>query len=120
MDISSAIINSQNIGRLRNGASLTLERTDPRHIAPRERYGSPHAAESATQSFSEMLVSGLQNVSDNQLSHQQLAVQGVIDPESVDVHDITIAATQADLSIQIARNIIDRTLGAYREIISLR
>jgi flagellar hook-basal body complex protein FliE len=41
-------------------------------------------------------------------------------PDSVDVHDVTIALAEANLAISMTKAIVDRALTAYREIINVR
>ena len=38
----------------------------------------------------------------------------ITDPESVDVHDVTIALAEANLSLSMTKAIIDRAIRAYR------
>ena len=108
-------------------SSLVLARTHHAH------YSSQRVAQSAAQdtrvsseggvtrgSFAELLQNGIAAVNDTQQNHEALAQLAITNPDQVDVHDVTIAAAKADLSIRLARSIIDRTLNGYREITSLR
>jgi flagellar hook-basal body complex protein FliE len=67
-----------------------------------------------------MLLSGLGEVSQLDQDAQSLSVQAVLDPESVDAHDVTIAAAKAELALSITKNIVDRVIEAYREIQNIR
>jgi flagellar hook-basal body complex protein FliE len=44
----------------------------------------------------------------------------IINPDSVDPHDVTIAMAKANTSLQMTKTILDSALKAYREIISIR
>jgi len=119
---------------------LALERTHAAHYPSREvaqaaASGTAPRTESSAEArslslqpeapgaplpFAEALRNGLQSVNEADKNHRAIAELSVIAPDQVDVHDVTIAAAKADLSIRLARNIIDRTLSAYREITSLR
>lgn len=78
--------------------------------------GSP----ASTGNFFDLLRLGLEEVNQAERTHASLATQAIINPDQVDAHDVTIAATKADISIRLARNVIDRAISAYREITSLR
>jgi flagellar hook-basal body complex protein FliE len=70
--------------------------------------------------FRDALLGSLNEVNAQQTSHEQLSVQAVVDPESVDPHDLTIAAAKATTSLSITRNVVDRVIQAYRDITNLR
>ena len=40
----------------------------------------------------------------------------IVDPESVDVHDITIAMAEAGMSLKIAQTLIDRVVKSWNDI----
>lgn len=96
-----------------SGDIFKLKVTDPRHV------GGP-ADEGATKDFSSMLMDSMNEVNDAQIKYEQLSVQAITDPDSVNPHDITIAGAEANLSLNIAKNVIDRVIRAYRDITSLR
>ena len=99
------------------GDMFTLSRTDNRHFAGKH---DPRSAETTPVNFRNSLMESLSEVNSLQRQHEELSVQAVIDPESVDAHDLTIAAAQANLSLNITKNIIDRVIQAYRDITNLR
>lgn len=101
-----------------SGSDLVLARTDPRHYAGRL---DPQAAEGEQGgTFASLLLDSLNGVNEQQQTAETLAVQAVVNPESVDTHDVTIAAAQANLSLSITRAIVDRVIQAYREIQNVR
>jgi flagellar hook-basal body complex protein FliE len=44
----------------------------------------------------------------------------VTDPNSVDVHDVTLAAAEASMSLNLAKTVVERAVQAYRDIINMR
>lgn len=100
------------------GHQMTLLRTDPRHYAG--RLDPQVASGSQDGTFASLLMDSLNGVNDQQQTADALAVQAVIDPESVDTHDVTIAAAQAQLSLSITKSVVDRVIQAYREIQNVR
>ena len=99
------------------GDQFELRRTDSRHFAGRNDSRQPAPTEFG---FREALVDSLEEVNAHQARHEQLSIQAVTSPESVDPHDLTIAAAQANLSLNITKNVVDRVIQAYREITNLR
>ncbi len=70
--------------------------------------------------FGEVLKGALNSVNDQQQTSSQLNVQSIIDPDSVDPHDVTIQMSKASLSLSMTKAIVDKALQAYRDIINLR
>ncbi len=100
------------------GDVVKLARTNPRHLAG---FGErPAAAPGPEQSFGNMLFGALGSVNDAQLKSMDLTQQMITNPDSVNVHDVTIALAEANLALSMTKSIVDRALSAYREIINLR
>jgi flagellar hook-basal body complex protein FliE len=91
--------------------------TDPRHITS-QRAASP--SQDAEQSFGQLLMKALDEVNGEQQKAMTLTQQMVTDPDTVDVHDVTIALATANLSLSIAKAVVDRVIRAYQEIINVR
>jgi flagellar hook-basal body complex protein FliE len=100
------------------GDVVKLARTDPRHIGGVGEKAVQQGG--AEQSFGTMLMSALGGVNDTQVKGMQLAQKMITDPQSVNVHDVTIALAEANLAISMTKAIVDRALTAYREIINVR
>lgn len=69
--------------------------------------------------FSDVLTNAIQTVSDDQLYAEemdQLLAIGEVD----NVHDVTIAAMKADLSLSVAVEVTNKVLSAYSEIMRLQ
>ncbi|TVQ26344.1 MAG: flagellar hook-basal body complex protein FliE [Spirochaetaceae bacterium] len=124
-------IRAQQIGTL----EFALARTNQRHFA-----GTLDPAASAARGatagavqrgaiadggasgtdFGRLLIDSLSTVNAQQQTADALAVQAVIDPDSVNVHDVSIAAAKANMSLSITKSIVDRVVQAYREIQNVR
>ena len=46
--------------------------------------------------------------------------QMIMNPDSVNIHDVQIAAEKAEMSVMFTKGIIDRAIRAYKEITSVR
>jgi flagellar hook-basal body complex protein FliE len=70
--------------------------------------------------FGTMFNKMLSDVNDMELKATDLANQMVVNPDSVNIHDVQIASEQAEMGILLTKGIIDRVIRAYREITNLR
>jgi flagellar hook-basal body complex protein FliE len=59
-------------------------------------------------------VSGAQNFADN------LAERAIVDPGSVDVHDVTIAQAEAEMALSITRTVLNRVVQGWKDLINTR
>jgi flagellar hook-basal body complex protein FliE len=108
-------------------------RTHPKHMGPID---SPYAgggnnilalekkigAEGITRAgaFERAMLQALDKVSGAQGVASELEKQAIIDPDSVDTHDITIAQAEASMSLNITRNILSRLVQGWRDLINTR
>lgn len=67
-------------------------------------------------SFEQTLLKAFDELNKLQLQPEELSKQQIINPESVDAHDITIAMEKASLSLNLATTIIDRVVKAWNDI----
>jgi flagellar hook-basal body complex protein FliE len=117
------------------GHRIALKTTDPRHIAAgklsapgngllttraAQLPAAASPAEASESSFGSMFLQALGQVNQQQLRAQDLSQALITDPESVDIHDVTIALAEANLSLSMAKAVIDRAIRAYREIVNIR
>ena len=70
--------------------------------------------------FEETMLKALDKVSDYQKQYQYIYEQAIIDPESVNVEDIAMAEASANLSLNIARTVLNRVVQAWKDIINTR
>ena len=104
------------------GDVIRLTRTDPRHLGGFSKVSkaSKMAAISPEANFGELLARAFNQVNELQHNSMELGQQLITDPESIDIHDVTIAMAEANLSLSMTKAIVDRALRAYKEIISTR
>jgi flagellar hook-basal body complex protein FliE len=99
-----------------SGNTINLWRTNPRHVAG---FGDQQSS-GGSVGFGQMLFDGLNQVNNLQQEHSKLAVQAVTDPTSINAHDLTIAEAKASLALNITKNVVDRVIRAYQDIINVR
>ena len=61
----------------------------------------------------------------SQMNRQQLDVASIeqkliTDPDSVDIHDVTLAMSKAQMSLSIAQTVIDRMITGWNELTTMR
>lgn len=100
-------------------SSHQIQAQRPGHIG----FGNTKATTETGKSnstFENYLLDAINYVNEKQQASTDITQQLVIDPESVDVHDVTTAMAEANLSLSIAQNVIDRLTKAWSEITTTR
>jgi len=101
------------------GDVVQLKRTNPLHLDSAGQTG-PIGGEKKASGFSSMLLGALNGVNDTTQKSLALEQQAIIDPKSVDAHDVTIALAESNMAISMTKAIVDRVLQAYQNIINVR
>jgi len=70
--------------------------------------------------FEGAMLGALDKVSAYQQFASGLNQAALIDPDSVDVHDLTIAQAEASMSLNITRTVLSRMVQAWRDLINTR
>ena len=65
--------------------------------------------------FDNMLLQAMDYVNGKQNASDDVVQKLITDPDSVDVHDVTIAMAEANLSLSMAQNVIDRLIKGWNE-----
>jgi flagellar hook-basal body complex protein FliE len=116
-----------------NGDKVAMVLTDPRHLAPKtgkavatgealSALGGKVGAEAVTRagSFEDAMLKALDSVNAAQNESSELMQAAVVDPDSIDAHDVTTAMAKANLSLNITRTVLDRIVRGWKEIINTR
>jgi flagellar hook-basal body complex protein FliE len=118
---------------LGNTPDLPLRVTNPYHMASEtadflaeggkinqtgKKIGADMAIRSGT--FGEAMLGALDKVSAYQQFASSMHQAAITDPDSVDVHDITIAQAEASMSLNITRNVLNRIVQGWRDLINTR
>ncbi len=110
-------MNYLNVDQVR-GDLIEMQRTHPRHL--NAGGDIPMDREKPGTGFGQGLTQAVNRVHALQQNTSELAERMIVDPDSVDVHDVSIAIAKANTSLQMTKTIVDSALRAYREIISIR
>jgi len=108
-------------------------RTHPKHMLPpdspyfgsgnkvialEKKIGAEHVTGAGT--FEHAMLQALDKVSGVQQHVSELEKEAIINPDSVDIHDITIAQAEASMALNITRNVLNRLVQGWRDIINTR
>jgi len=108
------------LGTLRTPAvDLAMTRTNPRHLGG-EAAGTAGRGGAVTNAFTDAMLGALDQVSAAQQASSSMTQRAITDPDSVDVHDITIAQAEASLALNITRNVLNRVVQGWKDIINTR
>lgn len=109
-----------------------MTRTDPAHTGTArlsEIAGAPYAhipsaaeagAEKTRLNFSDYLLEAVRTMNSQQLDVSALQQKLITEPDSVDIHDVTIAVSKARMSLNLAQTVIDRLVQGWSEITTTR
>jgi len=113
--------------------ATTMVRTHPKHIGPVDSpyFGSGEkmlklektiGADGITRAgtFDDVMLRALDKVSNQQQFVSELEREAIINPDSVDIHDITIAQAEASMAFGITRNVLSRLVQGWRDLINTR
>ena len=102
-----------------HGGQIEQLRSDPRHFDVTGRMGPLDNGEKK-DTFQDAMITAMEGVNNDQIKASDLYTKMIINPDSVDAHDVTLAGAQAQMSLNLAKNVVERGLQAYRDIINMR
>ncbi|HPE35539.1 MAG TPA: flagellar hook-basal body complex protein FliE [Spirochaetales bacterium] len=70
--------------------------------------------------FEDAMLQALNGVNQDQLDASQAIESFIVDPDSIEAHDVTIAMAKANMSLNIARTVLSRVVSAWRDLINTR
>lgn len=72
------------------------------------------------KSFGEYLSEAFSAMNKQQTDVASLERQLITDPDSVDIHDVTTAMAKAQMSMTLAKTVVDRVVSGWNEITTTR
>ena len=70
--------------------------------------------------FTEAMLGALDKVSAYQQFASNLNQEALLDPDSVNVEDVSMAMAEASMSLNITRNVLNRIVQGWRDLINTR
>jgi len=110
-----------------------MVRTNPKHMLPpdspyfgsgnkvlalEKKIDATHVTRAGT--FEQAMLQALDKVSGADQYTKHLEKEAIINPDSVDIHDITIAQAEAGMALNITRNVLNRLVQGWKDIINTR
>lgn len=82
--------------------------------------GIQPAEQGSEKSFQSFLMEAMNNVNASQMRASSMTEKIITNPDDVDIHDVTIAMSQARMSLNLAQTVIDRLVTGWNEISTTR
>ena len=107
-----------------NVGSLELNRTNPAHMGSVSLVDTKINVEGAGDgngvstngSFKTYLLEAVENMNSQQLNVTALQEQIITDPDSVDIHDVTVSMAKAQMSLNLAQTVIERLVKGWNDL----
>ncbi len=107
--------------------SLELNRTHPAHLGTKalgvtDAFGGKEkdAVSSSSGSFESFLLDAMEKLNTQQTDVDKLGEKLITDPDSVDIHDVTIAMAKAQMSLTLAQTVVDRVITGWTNLSQTR
>jgi len=78
------------------------------------------SAKSDSASFEQTLLKAFDSMNEKQQKTDEISQKLIVDPDSVNAHDVTIAMAEANLSLKIAQTVMDRVIKDWNDITTTR
>ena len=105
--VSASVVYAPQVESFRSSMSSSSEMID-------------NATRPMTASFEQTLLKAFDDMNSLQMEPARLAEKMIVEPDSVEAHDITIAMSRANMSLRLAQTVIDRIVRGWSEITSGR
>lgn len=99
------------------GDAVSLMAPSPRHIGFQDKEKSP---EDFLGMLGQAVQKGLNDTNSDQMQSEKMNLQMAVAPDTVNVHDVMIAAEKAQMSLDLTRTVIQKVVAAYQNITNLR
>jgi len=100
---------------------LQMTRTNAAHQGvTRFENAAENGAAKTSKSFQSYLIEAMDSMNQQQVNVDKLSERMITDPDSVDIHDVTIAMSKARMSLNLAQSVIDRLVTGWNEITTTR
>jgi flagellar hook-basal body complex protein FliE len=101
-----------------SGDLIGMERTNPLHYTAAGQLGGTNADKKP--SFEDAMLKAMDGVNSYQNANTSIVQQMLVDPDSVDAHEVTLSMSKANMSLNIARTVLNRVVQAWKDIINTR
>jgi flagellar hook-basal body complex protein FliE len=99
------------------GDLVKMTKVDERHYTEKVK---PHSPDEVAESFADVLKKSIEKVNDLEIEADTLTQKLVYEPNSVDAHQVMIAAEKARIAVTFTKTLADGVVKAYKELSNLR
>ncbi len=96
------------------GDSVPLKATKKNH------YNFQDFPKGDSLSFGDYLKRSIMSTNQSIVGSEKLSQQMMTDPTSVAIEDVTIAAKEAEVSLNLSKSVINKLISGYKELINIR
>ena len=101
-----------------SGHIVKLNTTDPLHFGGEAKI--VREKDDVSGSFADLLNGVIARTNDLQIDAENLMQQMIVNPNSVEIHQVMNAMQKAEIAIGLTKAVRDGAINAYRELINLR
>ena len=100
------------------GHIVRMRTTNPLHYD--NAAAQQREPDDVSSSFQDVFNNAIGKVNDLQVQSEELSQKMIYEPESVDIHQVMIAAQKAEIALGFTKAVRDEAIRAYRELMNLR
>ncbi|MBB6208004.1 flagellar hook-basal body complex protein FliE [Borrelia lanei] len=100
--------------------NINLVKKNPLHFDVNLFSSKSNSKENDIKTFKDVLINSITDVNKSQLNVSKVTEQAVLRPSGIDVHDVVIAMSKANMNLSILKAVVERGVKAYQDIINIR
>lgn len=100
--------------------NINLVKKNPLHFDVNIFSSKSNAKDNDIKTFKDVLINSIADVNKSQLNVSKVTEQAILKPSSIDVHDVVIAMSKANMNLSILKAVVERGVKAYQDIINIR
>ncbi|WNY63939.1 flagellar hook-basal body complex protein FliE [Borreliella americana] len=100
--------------------NINLVKKNPLHFDVNIFSSKSNAKDNDIKTFKDVLINSITDVNKSQLDVSKVTEQAILRPSSIDVHDVVIAMSKANMNLSILKAVVERGVKAYQDIINVR
>ncbi|WKC77861.1 flagellar hook-basal body complex protein FliE [Borreliella turdi] len=100
--------------------NINLVKKNPLHFDVNLSSSKGSTKNNDIKTFKDVLINTITDVNKTQLNVSKVMEQAILRPNSIDVHDLVIAMSKANMNLSILKAVVERGVKAYQDIINIR
>ncbi|MCD2400783.1 flagellar hook-basal body complex protein FliE [Borreliella bissettiae] len=100
--------------------NVNLVKKNPLHFDANLFSSKSNAKDNDIETFKDVLINSITDVNKSQLNVSKVTEQAILRPSSIDVHDVVIAMSRANMNLSLLKAVVERGVKAYQDIINIR